>query len=119
MTRIRSGGACPFRAATARERRRRGPVSDRAAPAPPPGGAASFISADGWVMPNHHVGADTLQKISTSQRDYIKTGFYARTREEEVKSPDLELNVLMSMEDVTERVNGAVKSGMSAADAYK
>src|SRR4051794_34945336 len=59
------------------------------------GGSGSFVSADGLVMTNHHVGADMLQKISTSKKDYYKDGFLARTRAEEVKAPDLELNVLV------------------------
>jgi hypothetical protein len=83
------------------------------------GGSGSFVSADGVVMTNHHVAADTLQKISTKDRDYIATGFYAKSREEEIKSPDLELNVLMSIEDVTDKVNAAVKPGMSPAEAQK
>src|SRR5262245_9720162 len=53
------------------------------------GGTGAFVSPDGLVMPNHHVGADTLQKISTDKKDSYKEGFCARTREEEVKSPDL------------------------------
>ncbi len=81
------------------------------------GGSGSFVSADGLVMTNHHVASDTLAKISTPERDYFKTGFLARTHEEEVKSPDLELNVLASVEDVTARVNSAVKPEMDAAAA--
>jgi Peptidase S46 len=81
------------------------------------GGSASFVSADGLVMTNHHVGSGALQKLSTHEHDFIATGFYAKTREQEVKCPDLELNVLINMEDVTQRVNAAVKPGMSAADA--
>jgi len=83
------------------------------------GGSGSFVSSEGLVMTNHHVGADTLQKISTRERDYLKTGFYARTRSEEVRSPDLELNVLMSVEDVTARINAAVKPGMAPAEAFQ
>jgi hypothetical protein len=81
------------------------------------GGSGSFVSADGLVMTNHHVGADTLQKISTSQKDYYKDGFFALKREEEVRAPDLELNVLVGIEDVTERVTQAVKEGMDDAAA--
>src|SRR5438067_380219 len=77
------------------------------------GGSGSFVSANGLVITNHHVGADTLQKMSDAQHNYLKDGFYARTQAEEIKSTDLELNVLMSIEDVTARVNGAVKSGMT------
>src|SRR5262249_45440080 len=69
-------------------------------------------------LTNHHVGADTLQKISNSKHDYYKEGFRAKTISEEVKAPDLELNVLQSIEDVTVRVNAAVKSEMSAAEAF-
>ncbi len=81
------------------------------------GGSGSFVSANGLAITNHHVGADTLQKISNEQHNYLRDGFYAKTRAEEIKSTDLELNVLMSIEDVTARVNGAVKAGLSAEAA--
>ncbi len=82
------------------------------------GGSGSFISSDGLVLTNHHVGADTLHKISTSERDYYKTGFYAKRLEDEAKAPDLELNVLQSIEDVTDRVNAAVKPEMNPGQAF-
>lgn len=81
------------------------------------GGSGSFVSPDGLVMTNHHVAADALQKMSTPQKNYLHEGFYAKTRDQEVKCVDLELNVLMSMENVTERVNAAVKADLSPADA--
>ena len=73
------------------------------------GGSGSFVSASGLVITNHHVGADTLQKISDEQHNYLRDGFYAKTQADEIKSTDLELNVLISIEDVTARVNGALK----------
>jgi hypothetical protein len=84
-----------------------------------PGGSGSFVSADGLVMTNHHVGRGTLGKLSTKERNIAHDGYYAKTRAEELKCPALELVVLMSIEDVTDRVNAAVKPNTSAADAEK
>jgi len=81
------------------------------------GGSGSFVSADGLVLTNHHIASDVLAKISTAENDYNKEGFYAHTRAQEVKAPDLELNQLISIEDVTERVTSAVKPGTSSAEA--
>lgn len=83
------------------------------------GGSGAFVSADGLVLTNHHVASETLSKISTPERDFFKEGFLARTRDEEIKSPDLELSVLASFEDVTARVNGAAKADMPASDANR
>src|SRR6476620_9371216 len=83
------------------------------------GGSGSFVSEDGLVMSNHHVGADKLQKVSSKENDYLKNGFMARTLQEEIPAKDLELNVLMSIEDVTARVNAAVKPGVSDEEAFK
>ncbi len=82
------------------------------------GGSGSFVSADGLVMTNHHVGADCLQKMGDEQHNYYRDGFHARTQADERKCDDLELNVLISIEDVTERVKAAVKPGISAARAF-
>lgn len=81
------------------------------------GGSGSFVSPDGLTFTNHHVGADCIQKLSAAGKDYIKTGFYAKTQAEEAKCPDLELNVLVGIEDVTSKVNAGIKPGMSTADA--
>ncbi len=76
------------------------------------GGSGSFISPNGLVITNHHVGADTLQKLSSAEHNYLHDGFYAKTQTEEQPALDLELNVLQSIEDVTARVNTAIHSGM-------
>ncbi|HEY3618482.1 MAG TPA: S46 family peptidase [Candidatus Sulfotelmatobacter sp.] len=81
------------------------------------GGSGSFVSADGLTFTNHHVGAGCVQQLSTEGHDYIKTGFYARTQAEEAKCPNLELNQLVGIEDVTDKINSGLKAGMSAAEA--
>src|SRR5437867_2304515 len=82
------------------------------------GGSGSFVSADGLVISNHHVGADALQKFGDKDHNYMRDGFHARTPAEEKRCLDLELNVLMSIEDVTEQVNAAVKPDMKPDQAF-
>src|SRR5207244_11573765 len=77
------------------------------------GGSGSFVSASGLCITNHHVGADALQKASSEQHNYLKEGFYAKTNAEEIKCADLELNLLISIEDVTAQVSGGVNTGMN------
>lgn len=72
------------------------------------GGSGSFASADGLVITNHHVALGQLQKLSTPERNYARDGLFARTPQEELRCPDLELNVLVSMDDVTARVQKAI-----------
>ena len=81
------------------------------------GGSGSFVSADGLVITNHHVGADDLQKLSSVEHNYLRDGFHAATPEQELKCVDLALNVLQSIEDVTARVNAAVGEGQAADKA--
>ena len=81
------------------------------------GGSASFISSNGLVLTNHHVGSDTLYKLSTPERNIMEVGFLAKTMAEELKAPDLELNQLVRITDVTRQVKGAVKDGVSTEEA--
>jgi hypothetical protein len=81
------------------------------------GGSGSFVSADGLIITNHHVGADALQKFSDAHHNYLKEGFYAKTQAEEKPCLDLELNVLMTIEDVTARVKAAIKPDMDPTAA--
>ena len=82
------------------------------------GGSGSFVSADGLVLTNHHVGADALQKLGTPDRNLYRDGFLAASRDNELRCLDLELNVLISIEDVTARVQAAVNPRLNAADAF-
>jgi len=81
------------------------------------GGSGSFVSADGLAFTNHHIGADCIEKLGTSGADYMKTSFYAKTRADEAKCPDLELNVLVGIDDVTAKVKAPAPATMSAAAA--
>jgi hypothetical protein len=73
------------------------------------GGSGSFVSPDGLLLTNHHVARGQLQKNSTKEHDYVRDGFYAATRDAEMKAQDLEVNVLVSMENVTAQVRAALK----------
>ncbi len=83
------------------------------------GGSGSFVSPDGLVMTNHHVGAGDLEKVSTAEKNYLRDGFHAKTHAEEIKCKGLELNVLIGIKDVTADVEKAVPAGTAPAAAFK
>jgi len=80
------------------------------------GGSGAFVSKNGLVLTNHHVALGQLQKMSTPKKDYVKEGFFAKDLKGEIACPDLEVNVLVSMEDVTARVRAAVDPKASDKD---
>jgi len=82
------------------------------------GGSGSFVSPNGLVLTNYHIVEDIVNEVSTPQKDLAKEGFVAHSSAEEIKAPSLELNVLMSIEDVTNRINAVVKAGSSDAEAF-
>ena len=85
------------------------------------GCSASFVSKDGLVMTNHHCARGCIQQLSTGAKDFIKNGFLAKDRAAEVKCPAMEVNQLISITDVTARMNAATanKKGADYADAQK
>jgi hypothetical protein len=80
------------------------------------GGTGAFVSRDGLVITNHHVGRGSIAQLSTRERDLVQNGFVAATREQELKVPGMSLSILVSMENVTERVRTA---GTKAKDPVK
>jgi hypothetical protein len=83
------------------------------------GGSGGFVSPDGLLVTNHHVAADSIQKLSTPGRDLYRDGFLAPARDAELKCPDLELNVLQNITDVTAQVNAAAASVSNKVSARR
>lgn len=81
------------------------------------GGSGVFVSPNGLLATNHHVAANIITKLSTKERDLMKTGFYAKTQADELKAQDAEVTVLLSYEDMTTRVHNAAKAAKDDADA--
>ncbi|MGB7463367.1 MAG: S46 family peptidase [Candidatus Acidiferrum sp.] len=82
------------------------------------GGSGSFVSPHGLLLTNHHVALGQLQKNSTADHDYVRDGFYAAAPDQEMKSPDLEVNVLVSMENVTDKVNASIKDAKTSEEEF-
>ena len=81
------------------------------------GGSGSFVSPDGLMISNHHVGIGCIQNLSSKEKDYVGTGYLSPSRAEEPACPGYEVNQLLATADVTARVLGAVKRDMSDAAA--
>jgi hypothetical protein len=79
-----------------------------------PGCSSSFVSEDGLVMTNHHCARSCIDQVSSADHDYLHNGFVAETREDEVRCPGLYVDQLVSIEDVTPRIRGAVAAGTDA-----
>jgi len=81
------------------------------------GGTGSVVSPNGLVLTNHHIALDSLQRLSTPDKDLVKNGFVAQSMAEELKVPGMSLSVLQTIEDVTPKVIGSAGPGMSPTDA--
>ncbi len=73
------------------------------------GCSGSFVSPEGLVMTNHHCAHSCIEQLSTKDKDFVAQGFYAPSLENEVKCPEIELNQLTRISDVTAQVQGATK----------
>ena len=79
--------------------------------------SGSFVSPNGLLFTNHHVASECIQQLSTKENDYMNNGFFAATQAEEKKCPDLEADVLLSMQDVTDKVQEGAPAGAATAEA--
>ena len=84
-----------------------------------PGGTGAFVSADGLVVTNHHVGRGAVAQLSSRDRDLIREGFVAASRDQELKVPGLALEVLESTRNVTDQVKLAAAGAKTDAAAAK
>jgi hypothetical protein len=73
------------------------------------GCSGSFVSPNGLVMTNHHCAHSCIEQLSTAKKDFVKAGFFAPEQKDEVKCPEIELNQLQKITDVTERLAAATK----------
>ena len=85
------------------------------------GCSGSFVSPTGLVLTNHHCVNSCVLQLSTADHDFIKSGFYAREAKDEIKCPEIELNRLDTITNVTERVKKATagKTGEDYSKAEK
>lgn len=83
------------------------------------GGSASFVSRNGLLATNHHVARGVVADLSSEKKDYIADGFCAESLEDEARAPQLEVNILWEIEDVTERIMSQVLPGMSTEESQK
>ncbi|MFS8563584.1 MAG: S46 family peptidase [Rhabdochlamydiaceae bacterium] len=83
------------------------------------GGSGSFVSSQGLIMTNHHVGSKAIYNLSTEETDLMEKGFLAKSFEQELKCPNMYVESLISIQDITKDVNKDVKDGMTAAEKEK
>ncbi|MGK5083545.1 S46 family peptidase [Bdellovibrionota bacterium FG-1] len=85
------------------------------------GCSGSFVSDRGLVMTNHHCAHSCIEQLSNASRDYVETGFFAKTQTDEVKCPEIEVNRLLEITDVTAKINQATEGldGQAFNDAQK
>src|SRR5258705_1870871 len=85
------------------------------------GCSGAFVSPHGLVQTNHHCARGCIAQLSTASADLVANGFYAREAKDEVRCPDVEVNQLIEIGDVTDRIAKATagKDGQAFAEALK
>lgn len=83
------------------------------------GCTAEIVSKEGLVLTNHHCGYDAIAELSSEEKNYLKNGFWAANRKEEMKPKSLYVRFFVRMDDVSKRILGVVNDNMSEADREK
>ncbi len=83
------------------------------------GGTGEFVSPDGLILTNHHVAFGAIQRASTKEKDYIREGFLAQNRLEEIPAQGYIADVLLGYEEVTNRMTAAIKPSMTYKEIYE
>lgn len=83
------------------------------------GCSAAFVSEDGLIMTNHHCARSSLIPLSPKGEDYLRDGYYAKTLNDEIKIPNLYVDQLLQIVNVTDEVLNAFKSGKSNEEKVK
>jgi hypothetical protein len=78
-----------------------------------------IISDQGLMLTNHHCGYGMIQEHSTVEHDYLRDGFWAKTKKDELKNDGITASILVRMEDVTDKVLNDVSEKMSEAERNK
>jgi hypothetical protein len=80
------------------------------------GCTGEIVSSQGLILTNHHCGYDRIQSHSTVEHDYLRDGFWAMKKEDELPNPGLNVTFLVRIEEVTDQVLAGVKPEMSETE---
>jgi V8-like Glu-specific endopeptidase len=80
------------------------------------GCTGEIVSSQGLILTNHHCGYGSIQAHSSVEHDYLKDGFWAMTKSEELPNPNLAVTFLIRIEDVTNQVLEGIKPDMNETD---
>ena len=83
------------------------------------GCTAELISKDGLVLTNHHCGYDAIAELSSPEKNYLKDGYWAKSRKEEMKPSSLFVRFFVRMDDCTKRILAVVNDKMTEAERDK
>ena len=83
------------------------------------GCTAEIVSSQGLLLTNHHCGYGRIQAHSSVEHNYLKDGFWAISKEEELSNPGLSVSFLVKIEDVSEKINSALSDTMNEGERYR